>query len=176
MMYDNNIWLTSDWHLFHKNIHEYEGRPIGFEQQIIKNIIKTVGWDDVVINLGDVIFGPQSKLTGVMAQLPGKHYLTLGNHDRNKPKWYVEHGFHWAGRIYEYKDILFSHVPRDMKLFPHLKYNIHGHFHTQTREEKSRTKEFHPFYSDNHFLLSLEELNYEPRLLNDYLNELPSPK
>jgi len=164
------IWLTTDWHLFHKNIMKYESRPQGFEKLITGALKKNVGEEDTVIHLGDVIFGPQSQIQYILQGLPGKYILTRGNHDRKKNTWYVSHGFFWSCKAYEYKDILFSHRPMDLSLHPsNLKYNIHGHFHTNDREDIERTQKFYPFYTENHLMLSLEYMDYKPILLEDFM-------
>jgi len=165
----DRIWLTTDWHLHHFNILKYEDRPVGFEKLIYENIRERVMDGDVVINLGDVIFKRNGELIQIMQSLPGTHILTMGNHDRQKNKWYREHGFHWVCRTYEYKDILFSHRPLDITHWPNLKYNIHGHFHTKNRDDITRTEGAYPFYSENHLLLSLEELNYDVIKLKDFM-------
>ena len=165
----DNVWLSTDWHLFHKNILKYEGRPEGFEKLILDNVREKVGEDDIVINLGDLIFKRHAEIIQIMQSLPGTHILVLGNHDRNKPNWYRSHGFHWVCRTYEYKDILFSHRPLDLTQWPNLKYNIHGHFHTKNRDDITRTRDFYPFYTENHFLLSLEEMMYQPIRLKDFM-------
>lgn len=167
----NKIWITGDWHLFHHNIIEYENRPVDFNRQILENFQKLICKDDIVINLGDVIFGRHSIIEVIIEMLPGKHILVLGNHDRQKPNWYRSKGFHWVGRTYEYKDILFSHKPRDLKEWPNLSFNIHGHFHSKDRSDITRTQQFYPFYTEKHLLLSLEEVDYKPVLLSDFLKQ-----
>lgn len=165
-------------YLHHTNILKYEDRPEGFEKLIYKDIREKVMDGDVVINLGDVIFKRHGELIQIMESLPGTHILTMGNHDRQKPRWYCSHGFHWVCRTYEYKDILFSHRPMDLSQWPNLKYNIHGHFHTKHREDTTRTAGAYPFYSDNHFLLSLEEMDYKIIKLLDFMkiNEIEYTK
>lgn len=165
----SNIWLTTDWHFGHKNIIKYESRPLNYQDQILNNLREKVSPDDIVINFGDVIFKQHSTITEMMNSLPGKYILVLGNHDRNKPQWYKNHGFYWVGKYYEYKNILFSHRPVDLSKWPNLKYNIHGHFHRKNRTDISRTKEFYPFYTKYHYLLSIEEMNYKPILLEDFM-------
>jgi len=157
--------------LHHENIHKYEDRPRGFEKLIYEKLRKKVGDDDLVINLGDTIFSRAAELGQIMQGLPGIHILTMGNHDRQKPRWYRSHGFHWVCRTYEYKDILFSHRPMDLEHWPNLKYNIHGHFHTKHREDITRTEGAYPFYSNNHLLLSLEEMKYDVINLKDFMSQ-----
>jgi len=165
----DRMWISTDWHLHHTNILKYEHRPLGFEKLIYEDIREKVMDGDVVINLGDVIFKRHGELIQIMESLPGTHILTMGNHDRNKAAWYRSHGFHWVCKTYEYKDILFSHRPLDLSQWPNLKYNIHGHFHTKGRTQEDRTASGYPYYSENHFLVSLEDLNYKIIKLKDFM-------
>lgn len=164
-----NIWVTTDWHINHKNIIKFENRPENFKELIIQNIQNKISDNDLIIHLGDVIFGQASELKEIMESLPGYYILTTGNHDRHGNEWFRNHGFDYVCKNFEFKDILFSHKPRDLKDWPNLKYNIHGHFHRRNREEDSRNTNGYPFYSNNHFLLSIEEMNYEPILLQDFM-------
>ena len=89
------IWIIADTHFYHENIKKFQGRPDDFNEQIIKNWSKLVQYDDVVIHLGDVIFGlnKEEVLPSLMATLPGKKVLCRGNHDLKPTIWYMERGF-----------------------------------------------------------------------------------
>ena len=58
------IWFTSDLHFGHQNI-------------VVKD-------DDIVFDLGDFAFAPNSKWKEILSRLNGIHYLILGNHEINK--------------------------------------------------------------------------------------------
>ena len=132
------IWIIADTHFYHENIKRYQGRPDDFNEQIIRNWCKLVAYDDVVIHLGDVIFGldKEKRLPSLIASLPGKKILCRGNHDPKPAEWYMEHGFDFACDYFVYQDIAFSHAPltplppqtlvSDGRL---VNVNIHGHFH-----------------------------------------------
>ena len=53
----DNIWLISDTHFNHLKIQEYCDRPEGWQELIIKNWNDVIGYDDVVLHLGDFAFG-----------------------------------------------------------------------------------------------------------------------
>ena len=132
------IWIIADTHFYHENIKRYQGRPDDFNEQIIRNWCNKVTHDDLVIHLGDVIFGlnKEARLPSLMASLPGKKVLCRGNHDPKPAEWYMERGFDFVCDYFVYKDIAFSHAPVT-PLPPQtlisdgrpVAKNIHGHFH-----------------------------------------------
>jgi len=160
-------WLTTDWHLNHARIIEYENRPENFKELIINNWLKVVQPNDIVINLGDVIFSRAKELYDILPQLPGKKIMVTGNHDRQTSSWYRRAGFDYVCNLYEYKNIIFTHKPVDLNEYPNknITMNIHGHFHT-----KDDSAYGYHFYSKNHKCVSIEKLNYELIELYDFIN------
>ena len=79
------IWFTSDLHIGHQNIIKFCNRPWKttdeMNESLINNWNSVVGKDDIVFNLGDFAFAPNSKWKEVLGRLNGHHYLILGNHD-----------------------------------------------------------------------------------------------
>lgn len=132
------IFIISDTHHNHKNIIKYENRPENHKELIIANWNKMVGKNDLVIHLGDVIFGEDKEihLPAIMNQLNGRKVLARGNHDEHDWIWYMEKGFDMVCDYYVYQNIAFSHAPitplppqglkNDGRL---VDFNIHGHFH-----------------------------------------------
>jgi len=138
------IWVISDTHWKHKNIIKYENRPLDHNEQIVANWCKLVAPDDLVIHLGDVIFGEnkQGDLKEILAKLPGKKILCRGNHDGYPTskwgdwEWYLDCGFDAVTDYFVYQDLAFSHAP--LTPLPttarygygqEVRLNIHGHFH-----------------------------------------------
>lgn len=160
------IWLTTDWHLKHFKIMEYENRPEGFEDIILNNILSSIQDGDKIINLGDCAFSNNVRetITSFNNSIKSKKNVTIdlirGNHDSKSKTFYESCGFDLVTNIIMYGDILLSHKPRDLSLEdPNIKYNIHGHFHSGSHpEEDAKYK-----YCDNkkHILLGLENVNYE---------------
>lgn len=168
------IFLLTDLHFNHPNIIIYENRPENYKDIIIKNCQTMIGKDDTVYNLGDVIFKQKGELKSIMGMIPGTHHLCMGNHDNEKPDWYLKQGFATVQKTLLYDDIIFSHHPIDIDAMSKtlniaIKFNIHGHFHNKQREEKSRTIAGYPFYSDKHICLSIEAMDYKPIELYDFL-------
>ena len=80
-----NVWLTSDLHLHHKNVIKYSKRPFQdidqMNEAFITNWNSCVKENDIVFILGDFSFGGSSAWNEVLDKLNGKKYLILGNHD-----------------------------------------------------------------------------------------------
>ena len=160
-------WVTTDWHLNHENIKKYEYRKDGFEQLIIQRHNEVMSEDDVLINLGDVIFARNSELSTYLSQLKcHKKILVRGNHDRKTDTWYMGQGFDIVFDSIILKNCLLSHAPKE--LTDDLSFNIHGHFHTG--EHRIDDMIWYPFYSERHILFGLENTNYYPVLLNEIMN------
>ena len=88
-------WITTDWHLNHANIIKYENRPKNYTELILKNHIKKIKPEDILINLGDVIFAKRKELKEFMDIIPAKKkILVRGNHDEgNTDTFYYDNGF-----------------------------------------------------------------------------------
>lgn len=88
----SRLFFTSDLHFSHRNIAKFcpHTRPQPSNQGDIDTLDKymielwndTVGMDDDVYNLGDLIFSHNlSHIVKVLSQLNGRHHLIFGNHD-----------------------------------------------------------------------------------------------
>jgi calcineurin-like phosphoesterase family protein len=167
-------WLISDTHLGHiKHIE----RPEGFSEKIIKNLKNVLKNDSILIHLGDVSFGDDESWNNQLTSLLGKKWLILGNHDNRTLSWYASHGWDFVGESMSLKifgkHILFSHIPMitdasfmDSKgNFLRYSYdmNIHGHFHNFGAEKvKKKEPEIYKILNKKHYLVCLENLNYQP--------------
>ncbi len=80
------VWVVSDLHINHKNILEYAKRPFKtleeHNEAIIKGWQETVGPDDLVLLLGDVMLGPKAEMAKYLNRLTGHIILVRGNHDQ----------------------------------------------------------------------------------------------
>jgi len=118
----------------------------------LKQKIKNAKW------LGDYLY-----------RLPGrKHWLIRGNHDRKSNSWYIDHGWDWIGENMELKmfnkNNIFSHIPLAMFRIPWNSINIHGHLHGNNHRESEVP------LTELHKLLALENTNYQPVLLEKFIN------
>lgn len=134
---------------------------------IIQNWLDVVNDNDIVINLGDVIFGNAYELKNILHSLPGKKILVRGNHDKHTNQWYLLSGFDVVCKSYEYKNVVFTHKPVDMVTYhnKNVLYNIHGHSHSKLPDKKSL-----PFYSESNIRISIELENYKMITLTEIMS------
>lgn len=150
-------WITTDWHLNHKNIITYENRPENYMDLIKKRHCEVIKPEDVLINLGDVIFGGKHFLIDFLKDIPAKKkILVRGNHEHSTDTFYYNAGFDFVCDSLSIDYFLFSHAP--MELTDYYKANIHGHYHSTGHRSEE------PWYttSDRHYLISIESSNYFP--------------
>lgn len=78
-------FYTSDLHLGHNNVIEFENRPFKDLDEMDKSIIQKwnnkVSKGDSVYILGDLSFYKGEKTNEILRQLNGNKYLITGNHD-----------------------------------------------------------------------------------------------
>lgn len=156
-------YLIADSHYHHDRCCIYSGRPENFTELINENIRKIIFPKDVLIFLGDVIFGNFGQLKTIISSLPGKKILTLGNHDvKRSTSWFYKAGFDFVCDQIVIKNYVLSHFPVKIQ---EGQINIHGHFHNIPRRnwETYLTERL----TDNHYLLSTEMVKYKPILLNN---------
>lgn len=129
----NKVWLTSDWHIF-KNRYKREINYVN-TKDIIKYCKDTIKDDDVFMYLGDISFRytndeDNATVQDIFKSLPGIKVLILGNHDKMAGSdFYSNCGFDYVFDEFQYKNMIFTHRPIDMALFPEDYVNIHGHIH-----------------------------------------------
>jgi len=163
-------WLTSDLHLFHKNIIQYCNRPFCDEYEMNAEITKcwneTVGDDDRVIVVGDLtagLYDRQEDLKTLIGTLRGKKTLIMGNHDHMSAKWYKWAGFENVSKHMIEDDMLFVHKPatefNDKSISLAKKHNprliVHGHIH---RIDIEIPGHFNVAWDRHNRLISLDEI------------------
>ncbi len=152
------VFFTSDFHLFHKNVIRYDGRPFyddlgkedlhAMHSTILTNWNNVVRQKDVVFYLGDLCFGRMEWAKEFVDQLNGTIHYIMGNHDKWEDIW----GLNRFSTVYDYVDLLITGIKHSdnasfaMMHYPihswnkakHGTYMIHGHCHMSLSE-----KEFH---------------------------------
>lgn len=190
----DRIFLGSDWHLFKKEVTGIPEKESNFDlsKYIIRHNFK-VRNNDVFIYLGDLAHRKCSpehyiKLRNFVNKLNGIKILIKGNHDKEIDDYYLSCGFNFVFETLQFKNILFSHRPKDLREFPGVKYNIHGHLHEYKIYRTGINPKNHiGIYSKNHEVLSLKyildhrkEIESEnidiykqyDKPLNDYKNDV----
>lgn len=116
---ETDIFFISDTHHAHTNILRYCDRPFAnvdeMNQALIDNWNRVVCSSGTVYHIGDFAFGKLDYVKEVRAQLNGTIHLILGNHDRLRPRQYLEAGFasvqqSWRMKL-STKTVLLQHHP-----------------------------------------------------------------
>lgn len=81
------IWFTSDLHLGHRAVINFQDRPFGTVEEMNEALIKNwnflVAKNDTVYILGDISHRcPVEEVNAMISKLKGKKILIRGNHDK----------------------------------------------------------------------------------------------
>jgi calcineurin-like phosphoesterase family protein len=136
--FNDQTWIISDTHFFHKNIGRYCDRPDGWQEMIIDNWNRLIQPEEVVFHVGDLALGRMENIEGLAPLLNGRLYLMRGNHDRRNNGFYQRLGFTLVSDPYRMDhplglNLIFSHrpiVPLELGLL-----NLHGHIHNNPAPE-----------------------------------------
>lgn len=128
----STVYITSDWHLGHRNITKFRQVFSSMEEHnecLIENYKSIVTKRDTVWFLGDMCF--DNEYCSIIKSLPGDKRLVLGNHDTDR-KCDLSHlieAFDQVHGLVSYKAAWLSHAPiHNSELRG--RYNIHGHTHS----------------------------------------------
>lgn len=125
---ETKIFITSDTHFCHANIMKYTSRPENWEDIVIQNWNKIISNDDLVIHMGDFLFGGMDNVKKYLKKLNGRKILVRGNHDGYSNLAYIKAGFIFSCDEFIYGNTLFTHEPVFIKR-KGIGVNIHGHIH-----------------------------------------------
>jgi len=161
-----DIWFISDHHFNHKNIIAFSERPFAtldvMENKLVELHNMMVKPKDIVIIVGDFMFGGTVEGKRILERLNGYKILILGNHDVHRRKFknlkYDE--------VYVCKELIYDGVTFSMTHFPLMEetkgLNIHGHVHVG--------KDI--FVGDHHFNVNCEFINYTPIHIDNILTQV----
>jgi calcineurin-like phosphoesterase family protein len=157
------VYIITDTHFGHTLMQKFCNRPPDFDSKIIKQWRATVNPNDIVYHLGDVTWGSQGDLTRIMKGLPGTKILIRGNHDRNHSNnWFIKAGFSAVLEKAQISGVILSHFPALLhkEEIERGIINVHGHFHNNDPKRWETHMKRH--ITENHYLLSLEDVSYKP--------------
>jgi len=148
-----NIYIIADTHFNHQNIIWFAHRPFKDVEDMNKTMIKnwndTVNDDDLIIHLGDFVYGGIKKIKEIKNQLNGIMMLIKGNHD----KMYRMRAcnINTVKQFIVIKNLFLTHEPAQA---PNGFVNVHGHTHT--------------WNSWNGINACVEQTNYKPVNIKEY--------
>lgn len=135
-----SIYFTSDLHLRHKNILNFENRPYNTVEEMNEDLInkwnKTVKKNDLVYHLGDFCFGGYDRWVEIIERLNGKIHMIKGNHDsldtlkKLKKNGYIEEYYPVGHYMKINKQVMhLTHYPLELGNRPRL-WSLSGHIHS----------------------------------------------
>ena len=180
-----SVFLTSDTHFGHTNIckfHNYDGtktRPWDsveeMDEEMVKRWNETVGPNDKVYHLGDVVINRKS--LQILDRLNGDKVLIKGNHDIFKLNDYTKY-FRDIRAYHVMNGCILSHIPVHKDSIARFGANIHGHLHAN-RVRKLRgvnVKTGELLYSEDldpdYFCVSVEHTDYRPILFEEVIQKI----
>ena len=170
-----HIYLSSDWHFF-KNHYKREANYVN-TQKIVTWCRQNFKPDDVFMFLGDISFRyandvDKKKSQEILKSIPGIKVLVLGNHDRMAgDEYYTGCGFTYVFEEITWKNLVFTHRPINMSLYPDNYWNIHGHIHNIVQyntTDGKRNINVYPMYYDNKPVTLDYLLNHKEELVKDH--------
>ncbi len=155
----STVYITSDLHLGHSNIHEKFRTEFISEQHHNEHIVdcwnSVVKKRDVVKVLGDFVFNRAG--LPYLKHLNGTIHLISGNHDIkwNRDLLNEHRNLSYVVGAQKYKGTILTHIPihPDEMVYRSWKYNIHGHVHNKDTSPEVRD-------SDNYYNVNVDVNSY----------------
>jgi calcineurin-like phosphoesterase family protein len=125
-----SVFLTADFHLGHKNIHNFRtfvSSPEENEKLLVEAWNKTIRKNDLVFCLGDMAFDKSS--LDVLGNLKGRKILLKGNHCPLTSTAEQMAVFEEIQGIIRYKKLWLTHCPIHPQEMRRCVGNAYGHLH-----------------------------------------------
>jgi calcineurin-like phosphoesterase family protein len=178
-------FYTSDLHLGHSKIIEYENRPFNSVEEMNAELIRRwnnkVKKGDEVYVIGDFSFMKGEPTNEVLKQLNGQKFLVKGNHDAFiSDKRFDPSGFVWIKDYARVKDnngpwtngieLVLFHYPiavweSQHHGCAHLYGHVHGTKHNQHEQAPDVTK------LPNAFNVGVDVNDYEPKTIEELIKK-----
>lgn len=116
---NKNTYFSSDWHIGHEKVLEYNNRPFinlkHMHRVLINNYNNTVKPNDICYFLGDMGLTKGDEIKKVIKRLNGTKILILGNHDKKGKQFWYSAGFDlvmYGAKLYiNHHEVTLSHCP-----------------------------------------------------------------
>lgn len=162
-------YYTSDLHLSHKNIIEYENRPFASVEEMNNTIIDNINYrlseNDELYILGDfTLEKTPRKVSQLIKRIKCKKHLIIGNHDYFTRSESLCNLFNSVSNYLEIEDngqkvILFHYPIQNWNLKRYGSIHLYGHVHSKTELQLKEVNAFNVGVDVNNFIpVTLEEL------------------
>ena len=163
----SRVFCVADLHFGHTNMALHRGFKSTEEHDelIIYNWNKVICKRDVVYILGDLTM-EKDLYAQYLPKLNGIKNIVLGNHDMPQHVPSLLKYVNKVSGMFDYKGGVLTHCPiHPMEIADRgYLFNIHGHIHEKT-------------INDNRYkCVSLEQINYQPILMNEILTQMYNEK
>jgi calcineurin-like phosphoesterase family protein len=165
------IWFTSDWHLDHANILDFEkqrrklSKKISqFNDIIIKRCNEKVKPEDTLYFLGDLSLRNSDNWPWYKRKLDktnGSKHLILGNHDKLNPFLYVDCGFLSVHTALFVEEFCCMHDPAISVALPEDQWCLCGHVHSVFRWATGRKVLNVGIDVNDYYPISIEQIRKE---------------
>jgi len=182
-------WVWSDTHFGHHNIIKFQARPATHEIIMLSNWCRLVDGEDTLLHLGDLhLRSNWNRWEPLLARMPGRKVLVLGNHDGHGVSKYERAGFTvvdpFVASVGKTR-VAFTHRPLsssyrgqpeylavrgeegvwwpDVSELPEWDVNIHGHIHLNNHRDDDGV------LSGRHINVSVEAIDFRPYQLGALL-------
>lgn len=123
------VRVSSDWHLYHKNIIQYDNRPFENLEQMHDYIVDQVNSlpiDSILIFLWDLHLGNNDKVADILSRIHCPMYRVLWNHDTQSSRNKLSKYFRTVSQSLRVNDTFcMTHHPIEQQ-----KGKKHLHWHT----------------------------------------------
>ena len=174
------IWLHSDWHLWHDKLYRFTYTDAYGVERRVREQFTTCAEGDAYIEqrwrelikpqdhcyvLGDICMCRKNhradEFVRLFKSLPGHKRLIPGNHDHLYTRHYAEAGFQHVRGGHMLNGLLLTHYPvHPCSITPRVKGNVHGHNHQRLD------------ISPQHLNVSVERTGYAPVTIEWALEQL----
>ena len=171
-----SVFLISDTHFGHAGVCRFmcdDGvtkirpwtDPEEMDEELVKRWNETVGKNDKVYHLGDVVIN--RRCLRILNRLNGDKVLIKGNHDIFKLGDYTPY-FRDIRGYHVMNNMILSHVPVHPESMYRFRANIHGHLHQRrvmlTANFTHAQKEI---IDPRYFNVSVEQIDFKPILFEE---------
>jgi calcineurin-like phosphoesterase family protein len=150
-----NIFFISDFHLFHKNVIGFDGRPFITDgepdldlmhETLVNNWNSVVRQQDIVFYLGDLCFRRVEDAKPIVDRLSGSIHFIMGNHDKMRDiqsyKRFISINDYVDLTIVSDVDATYHFTLMHYPIYSwnrqkHGSYHVHGHCHQNLHHGES---------------------------------------